>query len=181
MKRSLLFSLILIMITLSSFAETIRKDPLKKGDKFKDVNIVLNERAQYIENLEKRIEAMENLVSVPKGAVLAFNLATCPIGWEEIDDVKGRTIVGAGLGSGLTRRGLGAMGGSETIQLSINELPQHNHPEAIHSCSGHGGKWGYYRAHIYENCAEVSTKEIGESEPFSMMQPYIALLYCQKK
>lgn len=44
-----------------------------------------------------------------------------------LPDMRGRAAVGAGQGSGLTNRVLGAQTGAETHQLSVNELPSHTH------------------------------------------------------
>lgn len=45
-----------------------------------------------------------------------------------LPDLRGRFAIGAGNGPGLTPRVLGARGGSETVTLTTNELPSHNHP-----------------------------------------------------
>lgn len=44
-----------------------------------------------------------------------------------VPDLRGRMPIGAGLGSGLTNRVLGASGGEETHQLTIAELASHGH------------------------------------------------------
>ena len=44
-----------------------------------------------------------------------------------VPDLRGRTIVGVGSGSGLTTRNTGDTGGEETHQLSTSELASHSH------------------------------------------------------
>lgn len=44
-----------------------------------------------------------------------------------VPDLRGRTVIGAGSGSGLTSRSVGASGGEETHQLSVTELASHDH------------------------------------------------------
>jgi microcystin-dependent protein len=44
-----------------------------------------------------------------------------------LPDLRGRSPLGAGQGSGLTSRALGQKIGAETHALSINEMPTHNH------------------------------------------------------
>lgn len=44
-----------------------------------------------------------------------------------LPNFKGRTAIGSGQGSGLTDRALGSSGGEEAHQLSVAEIPAHNH------------------------------------------------------
>lgn len=44
-----------------------------------------------------------------------------------LPDMRGRVPVGTGTGSGLTNRALGSTFGTETHQLTIGEMPTHNH------------------------------------------------------
>lgn len=44
-----------------------------------------------------------------------------------VPDLRGRTSIGSGTGSGLTARNLAATGGEETHQLTIGELAAHTH------------------------------------------------------
>lgn len=44
-----------------------------------------------------------------------------------LPDTRGRALVGAGQGPGLSSMFLGQMGGQETVTLTLGNLPQHNH------------------------------------------------------
>ncbi|ADO67181.1 hypothetical protein crov148 [Cafeteria roenbergensis virus] len=44
-----------------------------------------------------------------------------------LPDLRGRTLIGVGTGSGLTPRNLADIGGTETHTLTLNEIPQHSH------------------------------------------------------
>ena len=44
-----------------------------------------------------------------------------------LPDLRGRVPIHPGTGVGLTKRALGEKGGSETISLSLNNVPEHNH------------------------------------------------------
>lgn len=48
-----------------------------------------------------------------------------------VPDFRGRTVVGAGTGAGLTNRTRGASGGSETHPLTAAENGVHGHPENL--------------------------------------------------
>lgn len=53
-----------------------------------------------------------------------------------LPDLRGRSIIGAGTGSGLTARTLAATGGAETHALSSAELAAHTHDLANHTHTG---------------------------------------------
>src|SRR5262245_63039868 len=48
-----------------------------------------------------------------------------------VPDLRGRDIIGAGQGSGLTNRVLGASGGAETVTLTVAQMPSHNHTAVL--------------------------------------------------
>jgi microcystin-dependent protein len=91
---------------------------------------------------------------IPVGTVWPFYGSTAPPGWllcdggsttgyaalaaqvgANVPDLRGRVPIGAGTGSGLTARTLGASVGSETATLSITHMPSHSHGGGSH---GHG-------------------------------------------
>lgn len=48
-----------------------------------------------------------------------------------IPDFRGRSLIGAGAGVGLTARTLGTKGGAETHTLGSGEIPAHSHPNTL--------------------------------------------------
>jgi len=48
-----------------------------------------------------------------------------------LPDLRGRTVVGAGQGQGLSPYRLGQTAGAETAQLATNQMPAHVHPVAV--------------------------------------------------
>jgi microcystin-dependent protein len=44
-----------------------------------------------------------------------------------LPDMRGRSPLGSGTGSGLTARSVGGSGGAETYTLTISDMPSHNH------------------------------------------------------
>jgi hypothetical protein len=114
--------------------------------------------------------------STPAGAVMSFDLATCPDGWSEYANAKDRVIVGSG--SSYAR---GSTGGESTHTLTVAEMPSHNHaitPSATTWTNGAGSENFDY---VGGGKLRVSaTQNTGEGNPHNNMQPYIALLYCIK-
>lgn len=88
----------------------------------------------------------QECASVPAGAVMFFNLASCPAGWTEFAALTGRVPVGAGGGTlGAT---MGTALGNQGAR-TITEVPAHKHvinpPATNTSTNGahnHGGATG---------------------------------------
>ena len=60
----------------------------------------------------------------------------------KLPDFRGRTIFGAGAGDSLSTRLIGEFGGEEQHQLTITEMPSHNHRPAIGTNDGVDHWWG---------------------------------------
>jgi hypothetical protein len=65
------------------------------------------------------LNAIGAMAEVPQGAVMTFNLASCPSGWSEVTDAQGRALVG--LPSG------GTLAGTVGAGLSDGENRAHTH------------------------------------------------------
>ena len=53
-----------------------------------------------------------------------------------LPDMRGRLPLHAGSGPGLTTRNIGAKTGQETANVSVNQLPSHNHDVLVSSSAG---------------------------------------------
>ena len=111
--------------------------------------------------------------AIPPGAVMAFNLASCPSGWSAYTAGVNRMIVGSG-----SSYSLGATGGAATHVLTVNEMPAHTHGLAYAwvvpgGSSSAAGSAGPTKDHDI-------TSSVGGGQPHNNMPPYVALLYCQK-
>ena len=118
---------------------------------------------------------------VPSGAVMAFDLANCPPGYTEYASARGRALVGA---SG--DLALGSMVGEAQHTLQTAELPPHSHTITVFNPTGasvngdtdlrvHGG-----RQEPSSYGTSSPSHLTGEGQPFTNMQPSLAVLYCRK-
>lgn len=91
-----------------------------------------------------------------------------------LPDLRGRTPIGIGTGSGLSTRTVGQQLGEETHQLTIPELPAHTHPTG-NIVTGNGlltAVAGQFAPSGVNNANSVSA---GSDSPHNNMQPSIAL------
>lgn len=51
----------------------------------------------------------------------------------KVPDLRGRTVIGAGAGIGLTPRTMGKFGGAEAVTLTVSQIPAHEHTTQPHS------------------------------------------------
>jgi microcystin-dependent protein len=107
-----------------------------------------------------------------------------------IPDLRGRTSVGSGNGSGLTNRSLGQTGGAETHTLTTNEMPSHSH-----TSNADGENIGLIVADTFNTLTESDTSpnesnlvrrdalvinNTGGGQAHNNMQPFIVLRYLIK-
>lgn len=92
----------------------------------------------------------------------------------QLPDARGRAIIGAGTGGGLTVRAVADSGGEEGHILVLNEIPAHHHAEKSSGSSGtgadgSGGSVGEYNR---------NTGDSGGGLVHNNMQPFLAMLVC---
>lgn len=106
-----------------------------------------------------------------------------------LPDLRGRTLIGAGNGNGLTNRVLGEMAGTENETLTISQIPSHSHSYSFIVKEGRGvsttasnsflGQSGIFRnTGINVPMASQTTTLSGSSQPHNNMPPYLAITYC---
>ena len=97
-----------------------------------------------------------------------------------VPDLRGRTVIGAGVGAPTTRS-VGTIGGSESVTLEIDTMPEHRHglfqvgqltrgttidPPAV-----------YVESAFHPPFVNF-TEFVGGGEPHDNMPPFVALNYC---
>lgn len=105
-----------------------------------------------------RAKGFSGLGMAPVGSILMWTGSTPPEGWVLCDgalvkgfktpDLRGRFVVGAGNGVGLSPRPLNQVGGEEAHALSEAEIPAHSHLVALtrETSSQASGSHGYRSA-----------------------------------
>ena len=108
-----------------------------------------------------------------------------------LPDMRGRFVVHAGNGPGLTDRRLGGKGGSETVTLTTQQMPSHSHQQRGTNQRGTEAEPAgntlarQRRERIYDtvaanNPADVSLKaaaigHTGGDQPHNNMNPYLTI------
>ncbi|PBB39597.1 hypothetical protein [Mesorhizobium sp. WSM3868] len=122
-------------------------------------------------------------VAVPKGSVIAFNLDSCPDGWQLFQPLVGRVAVGAGVDvtGVLTARKLGDKGGEELHTLTVEELPkQAVEVKGVASAS----RSDRYNAGGSDYPVITKSEGVfptdGGGKAHNIMQPYYILTYCER-
>ena len=135
---------------------------------------------------------------VPVGGIIMWSgaITDIPTGWAICNgqngtpDLRGRFVLGAGQGTGLTPRTAGEAGGYETHMLSENEMPKHSHSFSFVN-NGFPDNWGrrdttFQNGHFivrpdsWGNPATYSTTEKGSSVAHNNMPPYYVLAYIMR-
>jgi microcystin-dependent protein len=130
--------------------------------------------------------------TIPLGGIIMWSGSTAPPGWALCNgqngtpDLRGRFVLGAGAGTGLTARDLGQMGGVEAHTLTAAEMPAHNHPTTVGTV-GYVASWNSSREATKApdqgrnngNQTQGSAMA-GGGQPHDNMPPYYVLAYIMR-
>ena len=125
---------------------------------------------------------------VPTGTIVMWSGTTIPDGWALCNgsngtpDLRDRFIVGAGLSYGL-----GSVGGSDVVTLTLAQIPSHNHTmwlgrdwaQGYNATGFKYGESGISNA-IHEATHHLVTEYSGGSQAHENRPPYYALYYIIK-
>lgn len=98
----------------------------------------------------------------------------------KLPDLRGRIPVGAGQGDGLTDRVIGAVDGAEAHQLTVDEMPSHDHKYgAMHQ--NYYGMNAYTYAGVSPSAqVQYGVSPTGGDQPHNNMQPFLVVNYIIK-
>lgn len=135
---------------------------------------------------------------IPVGGIIMWSgaAATVPAGWAICDgqngtpDLRGRFVLGAGQGAGLTLRTPGEAGGEETHKLLTTEMPKHAHSTAF-VANGYPDNWGRRDAsnvnghfimdpHVGPPLASFISTQEGSDVAHNTMPPFYILAYIMR-
>lgn len=118
---------------------------------------------------------------IPSGAIMAFNLNSCPAGWSKFNNANGRVLVGIDI-TDSSFDTLLETGGEKTHTLTLSEIPSHNH-------TFYHGAYGSDNRSVPTNAGDTQdgttartkyTNNSGSGNSHNNLQPYVTLLYCVK-
>lgn len=111
-----------------------------------------------------------------------------------LPDLRSRVPVGAGTGPGLSTVYQGEMVGQENVTLLQSQMPMHSHVAQLRGVSGIGttdapagasparlprsNNYSAAAADVNMAAGTVSVSSAGGSQPFSVRNPAVGLLYC---
>jgi len=143
---------------------------------------------QYCDDNGANCKTMTELGGSPTGAVMAFDLASCPTGWTAYTAANGRNIIGTGTSgtvgavSHVRGNATTGVGGEEKHVQTIAEMAYHNHFAGnLDQTLGYKGGTNT-NSYIFSGYSAPTwgTSYTGGSTAMPVMDPYIALLYCKK-
>ncbi|GEO10041.1 phage tail protein [Segetibacter aerophilus] len=111
-----------------------------------------------------------------------------------LPDLRGRVPVGPGQGPGLSNYSLGQQSGSESVTLTVGNMPSHNHPLAASTSDGDASSptnnynavtidpstlnsMNTYKTAANTNMNPAAIGQAGGNQPHQNMQPYTCINY----
>jgi len=137
----------------------------------------------------QNLEAHGNFNLIPRGIIVAWTGQLAPAHWALCDgqngtpDLRGRFILGAGQGAGLTNRNMSTTGGAEKVTLTEAQMPAHNHHFYDNAPSGYlsrGDQGTMKNVILHWSLIPSNTHNKGGNQPHENMPPFYVLAYIMK-
>ncbi len=133
-------------------------------------------------------QRLPSAVRIPSGTIIAFKGTECPKEeWKPYKNAAGRAIIGVGaIPDGGPQFALEQQGGAHKVTLNEPNLPSHQHDtllatQAEYSIWGNGAARVSIYGTSHGNHPTGLTSSVGAGVPFSILPPYVALRFCEKK
>lgn len=144
-----------------------------------EADMIIDQKVAQLASSLQRDDPAALLGRMLNGAVVAFTSGTCPEGWIQYAPGNGRFLLGAA-----SAAAIGQQGGSDSIRLTVENLPAHQHDTQLGTL---GAIWGL--GEVKGNAiagssagsfATALTSPAGMSAPLSILPPYSSVWFCQK-
>jgi microcystin-dependent protein len=159
---------------------------VNKGRLINSDNIKVDKSIEVLGDISGNLSSLKGIIVMWSGSI-----ANIPEGWLLCDgtngtpDLRSRFVVGASsssaiLAPGLTPKVVRAESGTETVTLTEQQIPTHNHggvPAAADNCFK-GGSCSGSRTHV---SGLKTTDNYGGGQPHNNMPPFYALAFIMKK
>jgi len=140
-------------------------------------------------NVQGNLTCPGSISFLPRGCVIMFSGSSAPAGWavcnglDDTPDLRGRFVLGSG--GNRNNKELHNTGGEETVTLTKEQMPSHNHgvrehqtdPEQTYTSFG-SEKFPIFDGQPGYNI--VNSNSTGGDKPHNNMPPYYVLLYIMK-
>ncbi len=125
-------------------------------------------------------------LTILQSSIVAFDQASCPTGWSQVTQTRGRVLVGQGLGNNdklgnpLANRTLGTTGGLEykTGVPAANVAPTTNNPGPTRVLARGVDNIGPTNVSLYNNTGTDTA--VGKMPANSNLPPFTTVIFCQK-
>jgi microcystin-dependent protein len=200
----LTISILILLVILTLYFSYQEKDKNKISNLLRSLDSTDNNQKTFL-TIDSKGYIGNSTLGVPIGTIVMFNGTAVPDGWalcngeNKTPDLRGRFVLGAGKGLDLKNRVMNEFGGKETITLTENELPEHNHnlidsskssilppltsvQKYIEFSTTSSSLYGFnlQSASNYNSIKDIKLTTTGKGNPYDNMPPYYVLSYIIK-
>jgi hypothetical protein len=108
------------------------------NENFEAIAAAINDNDARLTDLEQDVADLSADTLFPAGAVAFFNSTSCPGGWSELQEARGRVLVGMNGSAGTLMAEIGTALEDEGAK-TITETPSHAHPVSLSGTAAGSG------------------------------------------